>query len=362
MANIVRQLDILRSQLLTSGLQQKDTPLWQVIDQLIQAVRAGFGDVEGVIGTGGGGGSGLGSATYLTKNNETATLPNSLQVLPGQGIQFQDVGNKRIIHAAIPLGGDGGGDGDGDAGPPGPQGEIGPPGPTGASAQSTFYAFDGEDGEDGLPGLTGPQGFPGTTGGAGPPGSPGIDGLDGEPGLDSFIPGPPGAAGTIGINGLPGPPGMDAEEPDYPLIIPGPTGPQGPAGGGGGSATTVEVDLGSTATWRGRFTITDAGIGATSKVLVWQAPGPYTGKGTRADEAELAPVSIIAASPAVGTAQVYWETPPMISERKNSQMAFLNIGTTVLNSPKDPQAINQGPVSRIGKVRGNIKFTYLVFA
>jgi hypothetical protein len=287
------------------------------------------------------------------------------------------------------------------SGAPGPAGGVGPMGPPGIDGT------DGIDGIDGVDGSAGAAGIPGSTGPAGAQGSPGIPGLDGQDGEDSLIPGPPGingvagatgaagspgsigppgldgidgedglsivgpsgpagsagVAGAAGIQGPPGPPGLDAEEPEYPYIIPGPRGATGAAGGGGGgSATTVEVNLAATATWRGSFTITDAAITGTSKVLVWQAPGPYTGKGTRADEAEMQPVSIIAANPGAGSASVYWQTPPMVTEKKNSQMMFLTAGTTVLGSPKDPQAINQGPASRIGKVRGNVKFSYVVFS
>lgn len=124
------------------------------------------------------------------------------------------------------------------------------------------------------------------------------------------------------------------------------------------SATTVEVNLGSAAVWTGKFTITDAAISGTSKVLCWQAPGPYTGKGTRADEAELQPVSVIAVEPGSGSAVVKWQTPPMLSEStiptigRNSTLA----ATTSRN--RDYQTTAR----RIGKVRGNIKFSYTVMA
>lgn len=134
------------------------------------------------------------------------------------------------------------------------------------------------------------------------------------------------------------------------------------APGGGGSATTVEVDLGSAAT-SGRFTITDAAIGATSKVLCWQAPGPYTGKGTRADEAEMQPVIITAVNPAAGSAVVYWQTPPMITmyaEPKDSNRRDFNsaLTFTALNRNVFPLPTPK----RIGKVKGNVKFSYVVFA
>lgn len=140
-------------------------------------------------------------------------------------------------------------------------------------------------------------------------------------------------------------------------------------GGGGASATTVEQDLGSTPTWRGRFTITDAAIGAASKVLCWQAPGPYTGKGTRADEAEMQPVSVVAVDPAAGSAVVYWETPPIVT------MSLAHTTQGGLGEKKDSNVVGgtgqmyfdrysgyQQIPKRLGKVRGDVKFSYVVFS
>lgn len=129
-----------------------------------------------------------------------------------------------------------------------------------------------------------------------------------------------------------------------------------PGGGGGASATTIERDLGTTPTWRGTFTITDAAITTSSKVLCWQASGPYTGKGTRADEAELAPVSVIAVEPANGSAVVKWETPPMV------------VWPIASNAPRVAAAGSlttldvRATASRIGKLRGKVKFSYQVLA
>jgi hypothetical protein len=134
-------------------------------------------------------------------------------------------------------------------------------------------------------------------------------------------------------------------------------------GGAGASATTVEVDLGSTAKTSGKFTITDAAIASTSKVLCWQAPGPYTGKGTLADEAAMQPVSVVSVTPATGTAVVEWETPPMLTittlvqegQRRNVVGAtFDRVINQILPLAFDTR--------RIGKVRGNVKFSYVVFS
>jgi hypothetical protein len=138
----------------------------------------------------------------------------------------------------------------------------------------------------------------------------------------------------------------DAASNETDVTIPG-------GGGGGASATTVEVNLGTTATWQGRFTITDAAIGTSSKVLVWQAPGPYTGKGTLADEAEMDRISCVC-EPLAGTARVMWSTEPMITS-----------GYALPNGPREVQArtpMLQTFALRIGKVKGNVKFSYVVFA
>ena len=134
------------------------------------------------------------------------------------------------------------------------------------------------------------------------------------------------------------------EEPEYQYIIPGPTGPSG-AIAGIGPAVTVEVNLGSIPVTRGTFTISDAAINVGSKVLVWQAPGPYTGKGTRADEAELQPVNIIAVQSLSGSCKVYWET------------------TKIMVTPtsfKDTLITTARGVFRQHRVRGFVKFIYMI--
>jgi len=131
-------------------------------------------------------------------------------------------------------------------------------------------------------------------------------------------------------------------------------------GGGGGTATTVEVDLGSTAKSSGKFTITDAAIGAASKVLVWQAPGPYTGKGTLADEAAAQPVNVIAAAPAAGSCVVYWETPPIVAMVREVQQAHSIVGGTTFDRLDNQRWPDVFIPRRHGKVRGNVKFTYMV--
>ena len=104
-------------------------------------------------------------------------------------------------------------------------------------------------------------------------------------------PGAPGAAGATGVAGAAGPTGpvgatgLQGTQ--------GPQGPQGPAGtGAGAAATLIEVDLGVQARRSGTFVI--GGLSALtvgSRVRFEQAVGPYTGKGTLADEYEMDAVS-----------------------------------------------------------------------
>jgi hypothetical protein len=181
----------LKSQLLNSGLQSKNQALYQVINQLIDAVADNATTTQSITGgSGGGGGSGISGATVITEDNETATFPNSRELRAGAGINIQYTPNNVVvIHTALPfnMGGDEGEGVDGPPGPQGPPGSIGPVGPTGASALAFFYGYDGEDGVDGLPGITGPAGSIGQQGGVGPPGLPGIDGIDGEDGDTTFV-------------------------------------------------------------------------------------------------------------------------------------------------------------------------------
>jgi hypothetical protein len=80
-------LDRLKSTLLTSGLQKKDNNLYQVINQLIEAVRT---FQLTVIGSSGGGGGIVGTGPFLTWDNGLASLPNSRQLLAGSRISFDD--------------------------------------------------------------------------------------------------------------------------------------------------------------------------------------------------------------------------------------------------------------------------------
>lgn len=88
---------------------------------------------------------------------------------------------------------------------------------------------------------------------------------------------------------------------------PGPQGAPGAAGGGGGglTLTTVEKDLGSVPVNAGTFTIAGS-FTAGKAVLITQAAGPYTNKGTLEDEAEMDPITATAYTVDTTTIRAYW--------------------------------------------------------
>lgn len=104
MAINVETLFRLKSQLLTSGIQEKNQPLFQVINLLIDGVIQGLAQVNtSLTGSGSGGGSGGAlNASYLTMINETTTLPNSRALVAGENITFDDsVAGQRTINAIL---------------------------------------------------------------------------------------------------------------------------------------------------------------------------------------------------------------------------------------------------------------------
>jgi hypothetical protein len=73
------------------------------------------------------------------------------------------------------------------------------------------------------------------------------------------------------------------------------------------SFAAVEKNLGSVPRLSGRFTVTGlSGLTIGKPVNMFQAAGPYTGKGTRADEAEMDGIIVKAVVTAVDTITAYW--------------------------------------------------------
>jgi len=76
-----------------------------------------------------------------------------------------------------------------------------------------------------------------------------------------------------------------------------------------GALTTVEKDLGSVPRTSGKFTITGlSGLTTNKPVTITQAVGPYTGKGTRADEAEMDGLSVSAVVTSATEITAYWNS------------------------------------------------------
>lgn len=84
---IIQRLQKLQAVLLTSGLQQSNQPLFQVISQLIKAIiDSNIGVLE--VAENSGGGSVVGDQTFITVNDELATLPQSNQLVAGDNVTF----------------------------------------------------------------------------------------------------------------------------------------------------------------------------------------------------------------------------------------------------------------------------------
>ena len=87
-----------------------------------------------------------------------------------------------------------------------------------------------------------------------------------------------------------------------------------PPGGGGSSfaLTQVEVDLGSVPRTSGSFSITSVGLTASKAVSIQQAVGPYTGKGTLADETEMDMLIVTGVTTSTTNINCYWNSPTFV--------------------------------------------------
>lgn len=153
----------LRSQLMTSGLQQKDQALFQVINSLIGAID------------------------ILIKN--TNVTAQNVSNLVSSGSNNQDFGAR--IPGIMGMDGEDGIDGmsiPGSQGIPGSAGAIGAGGPAGPTTIGPM-GIDGADGDDGMP-IPGSQGIQGIIGLTGPPGQNGRNGINGMDGIDGEYIGP----------------------------------------------------------------------------------------------------------------------------------------------------------------------------
>jgi hypothetical protein len=96
-----------------------------------------------------------------------------------------------------------------------------------------------------------------------------------------------------------------------------------PGSGGSLSLTIVEASLGATPNARrsGSFTITSTGMTAGKPVIIRQIEGPYTGKGTRGDEAEMDSINAAGQVLNATTIQCRWESLHRV--RGNYKFAYL---------------------------------------
>jgi len=75
------------------------------------------------------------------------------------------------------------------------------------------------------------------------------------------------------------------------------------------SLTAIEKSLGSVPRSSGKFTITGlSGLTTNKPVTITQAVGPYTGKGTRADEAEMDGLTVSASVTSATEITAYWNS------------------------------------------------------
>jgi hypothetical protein len=82
-----------------------------------------------------------------------------------------------------------------------------------------------------------------------------------------------------------------------------------PGGGPGGlTLTTAEINLGSVARRDGKFSITSSGLTAGRPLIIVKANGPYTGKGTRADEAEMDGITVSGKTTSTTNIDCYWNS------------------------------------------------------
>ena len=88
----------LRTQLVTSGLQKRDNPLFQVINQLIGLLQDVGNNAQTAINNID---TGLADADFITWSDESTLLPNSRELLAGTNITFDDsIANERTINAS----------------------------------------------------------------------------------------------------------------------------------------------------------------------------------------------------------------------------------------------------------------------
>lgn len=81
---------------------------------------------------------------------------------------------------------------------------------------------------------------------------------------------------------------------------------------GSPSLVIVEVNLGTQPIFSGTFDITVTGLTIGRTIIIDQACGPYTGKGTLADEAEMDTVIVTGYIFSSTIIRCYWNSPTLV--------------------------------------------------
>lgn len=122
-------------------------------------------------------------------------------------------------------------------------------------------------------------------------------------------------------------------------------------------AKSFEQNLGSAPKWRGKFTVSDGDISASSIIDIQQRFAALTGKGTIADENEMDRL-IVNAEAGSGSMTVYWEVQPQyIVRKKRVNGNSVRTSASALSPYQDAFLYE---TIRIGKVKGNFKFSYTI--
>lgn len=113
--------------------------------------------------------------------------------------------------------------------------------------------------------------------------------------------------------------------------------------------TTVEVNLSTTGRRSGKFTIAGSGLAIGTNIVITQAAGPYTGKGTLADEAEMDTVSVRGVVTDASTITCYWTSRTRV--RGNFKFTYFFGGA---QNPRGIQAFVAGAPGSSEVVGGEI--------
>lgn len=134
------QISRIKSNLQTTGLSNKNPPLFQVIDQLIDTHIGLVGDLNTHFSPGDS--TGIGNQSFITINDDSVVLPNSVRLIAGPGIRLNRDRTLLTVSVVIPVS----------------RGETGEKGERGLSGKD---GVAGAAGVAGVIGKQGPRGFNG---------------------------------------------------------------------------------------------------------------------------------------------------------------------------------------------------------